>query len=288
MKNYSTVNSNIIKRIILPRSKLSRKGENGITLIVGGSRIYHGAPLLSSIAALRSGTDLVYTAIPKINLSSSRNFSADLIFIPFPDDKLTSGAVKRLLNTIPKKIDAAGIGMGLNFSKSQSLLALINGLIKQDVRLLVDAGALIPEILSDIVNTKTVITPHAGEFKRLFGVLPTGVLPEQLKLVAKMAKEHGLVITLKGFWNIVSDGDQTFVTQRTTPAMTVGGTGDILSGLVAGYLTKYDSIHACILGLYFNGMAALNIFNKVGLHMVASDLLAELPNVMRDFDIISD
>ena len=288
MKNYSNVDSNMIKRIILPRSKLSRKGENGITLIVGGSRMYHGAPLLSSIAALRSGTDLVYTAIPKINLSSSRNFSADLIFVPFPDDKLTSGAVKRLLNTIPKKIGAAGIGMGLSFSKSQSLLALINGLIKQDVRLLVDAGALIPAILSDIINTKTVITPHAGEFKRLFGVLPTGDLDEQLKLVTKMAKEYGLIITLKGFWNIVTDGDQTFVTQRTTPAMTVGGTGDILSGLVAGYLTKYDPIHACILGLYFNGIAALNIFYKVGLHMAASDLLTELPNVMRDFDLISD
>ncbi|WP_148686497.1 NAD(P)H-hydrate dehydratase [Candidatus Nitrosocosmicus hydrocola] len=288
MKNYSIVDSDLVNKIILPRSKQSRKGDNGITLIVGGSRIYHGAPLLSSIAALRSGTDLVYTAIPKINLSPSRNFSADLIFVPFPDDKLTSGAVRRLLNTIPKKIGAAGIGMGLSFSKSQSLLTLIDGLIKQDARLLIDAGALIPEILSHIVNTRTVITPHAGEFKRLFGDLPTEVLDEQIRLVTKKAKEHGLVITLKGFWNIVSDGDQTFVSQRTTPAMTVGGTGDILSGLVAGYLTKYDSIHACILGLYFNGLAGLNIFNKLGLHMVASDLLAELPSVMKDFDKISD
>ena len=288
MQNYSAVDSNLVKSIILPRSKLSRKGENGITLIVGGNRIYHGAPLLSSIAALRSGTDLVYTAIPKINLSSSRNFSADLIFVPFPDDKLTSGAVRRLLNMIPKKIDAAGIGMGLSFSKSQSLLTLINGLLQQEVRLIVDAGALVPEILNDITNTKTVVTPHAGEFKRLFGILPTGELDEQLKLVTKFAKEYGLVIALKGFWNIVSDGDQTFVTQRTTPAMTVGGTGDILSGLVAGYLTKYDSIHACILGLYFNGMAGLNIFNRMGLHMVASDLLDELPYVMKAFDKISD
>lgn len=288
MKNYSIIDSDLVKRIILPRSKLSRKGENGIILIVGGSRIYHGAPLLSSIAALRSGTDLVYTAIPKINLTSSRNFSADLIFIPFPDDKLTSGAVRRLLNTIPKKMDAAGIGMGLSFSKSQSLLALIDGLIKQDARLLIDAGALIPEILNDIMNTRTVITPHAGEFKRLFGDLPTGSLDEQISLVAKMAKEYGLVITLKGFWNIITDGDQTYVNQRTTPAMTVGGTGDILSGLVTGYLSKYDPIQSCILGLYFNGLAALNIHNMLGLHMVASDLLKELPIVMREFDKISD
>jgi NAD(P)H-hydrate epimerase len=57
---------------------------------------------------------------------------------------------------------------------------------------------------------------------------------------------------------------------------------------VAGYLTKYESIHACILGLYFNGMAGLNIFNRMGLHMVASDLLDELPYVMKAFDKISD
>jgi ADP-dependent NAD(P)H-hydrate dehydratase len=288
MKPYSSVDSNLIREIILPRSKLSRKGENGITLIVGGSRIYHGAPLLSSIAALRSGTDLVYTAIPKINLSSSRNFSADLIFLPFPDDKLTSGSVRRLLNSIPKKIDAAGIGMGLSFSKPSFLLTLINGLTQQDVRLLIDAGALIPEILKEIINTETVITPHAGEFKRLFGQLPTTDLNEQIKLVTKMAKEYGLIITLKGFWNIVSDGEKVYVIQRTTPSMTVGGTGDILSGLVAGYLTKYEPVHACILGLYFNGIAGLNLYGKVGLHMTASDLLSELPVVMKDYDVISD
>lgn len=288
MKTYSSVDSGLVREIIIPRNKLSRKGENGVTLIVGGSRLYHGAPLLSSLAALRSGTDLVYTSIPKINLASSRNFSPDLIFVPFPDDKLTSGGVRRLLNSIPKKIDAAAVGMGLSFSKSESLLTLIKGLIQQDARLLIDAGALIADILKETINTKTVVTPHGGEFKRLFGDLPTGDLNEQIKIVTKMAKEYGLVITLKGFWNIVSDGDEVFVIQRATPAMTVGGTGDILSGLIAGFLTKYEPVPACILGLYFNGVAALNISNKIGMHMVASDLLAELPIVMKEYDRISD
>lgn len=288
MKTYANVDPNLIQKIILPRSKLSRKGENGITLIVGGSRLYHGAPLLSSLAALRSGNDLVYTAIPKINLSASRNFSLDLIFIPFPDDKLTNGAVRRLLNSVPKKIDAAAVGMGLNFSKPQALLSLITTLNQQDVRLLIDAGGLIPNILQKIVNTKTVLTPHPGEFKRLFGELPTGDLESQIKLVKRFAKEYGLVIILKGFWNIVTDGHEVYVIPRSTPSLTVGGTGDILSGLVTGYLTKYNPIHACILGLYFNGVAGLNIYNKIGLHMVASDLLSELPFVMKEYDKISD
>src|SRR5690606_8807423 len=120
------------------------------------------------------------------------------------------------------------------------------------------------------------------------GELPTGSLNDQITLVTKMAKEYGLIITLKGFWNIVSDGDKVYVIQRSTPSMTVGGTGDILSGLVAGFLTKHEPIHASLLGLYFNGMAALKVSSKIGLHMMASDLLAELPFVMKDYDVVND
>ena len=68
--------------------------------------------------------------------------------------------------------------------------------------------------------------------------------------------------------------------------MTVGGTGDVLSGLVAGYMAKYNPLNECILGLYFNGLAGLNLYNKIGLHMIASDLLSELPLVMKDYDCV--
>ena len=95
MPNFITVDNDFIKKIVKPRNIQSRKGDNGIVLIVGGSRIYHGAPLLSSIAALKSGTDLVYTAIPKINLVSSKMFSPNLIFVPLPDDKLTMGSSRK-------------------------------------------------------------------------------------------------------------------------------------------------------------------------------------------------
>jgi NAD(P)H-hydrate epimerase len=286
MKSYSNVDSDLIKKFILPREVTSRKGDNGITLIVGGSRIYHGAPLLASMAALRSGVDLVYTAVPKINIIPSRNFSADLILIPFPDDKLTAGAVHRLLKSIPKKIQSAAIGMGLNNAKPQALSSLIQGLLNQHVKLLVDAGALIPEILNQITNSQVVVTPHAGEFKRMFGLTIPEKLNDQIEIVSDTAKEFGITVTLKGYWNIVSDGETVFVMQRTTPAMTVGGTGDILSGLIAGYLTKYDPVVASIMGLFFNGTAALNVYEKTGLHMVSSDLLVELPFVMKEFDIL--
>ncbi len=287
MKNYSIVDDSLIRKIIKPRDIFSRKGENGIALIVGGSRIYHGAPLLSSLAALRSGTDLVYTAIPKINLVSSRIFSPDLIILPFPDDKLTTGSVRRLLNTLPKKINASAIGMGLTVSKPQPLILLIQELLEGDSRLVIDAGALIPEILSSISKNETIVTPHAGEFKRLFGDSPTTNLSEQIELVSRKAKEFDLIIVLKGYQNIVSDGVRTFVIERATPSMTVGGTGDILSGLITGFRTKYGSLHSCLLGLFFNGKAASRLSNKIGFHMLASDLLTELPYVMKEYDTIN-
>jgi ADP-dependent NAD(P)H-hydrate dehydratase len=287
MKDYSLIDDELIRRIVKPRNILSRKGENGIALVVGGSRLYHGAPLLSSLAALRSGTDLVYTAIPKINLISSRIFSPDLIILPFPDDKLTNGSVRRLINSLPKKIDAAAIGMGLNMSKSQPLSLLIRELLADNSHLVIDAGAIHPEILPHITNNDTIVTPHAGEFKRLFGDEPTTKLTEQIKLVSRKAKEFGLTIVLKGYQNIVSDGVSTFVLKRTTPSMTVGGTGDILSGLITGFRTKYESLNSSLLGLFFNGKAALRLSNKIGLHMLASDLLTELPFVMKEYDTIN-
>jgi ADP-dependent NAD(P)H-hydrate dehydratase len=284
ISNFIPVDNNYVKNIIKPRNIKSRKGDNGIVLIVGGSRIYHGAPLLSSLAALISGTDLVYTAIPKINLISSRMFSPNLIFLPFPDDKLTMGASRKLLSLLPKKVHSAAIGMGLGISKISSLCFLIRRLLEDKTNLILDASSLIPDVLGEIVNTKSVVTPHAGEFKRLFKQDPGLHKSEQMDIVMKKAKEFGIVIVLKGYWNIISDGEQISVIERTTPSMTVGGSGDVLSGLISGFLTKNNAFESSILGLFFNGLAAISLYNKIGLHLKASDLLEELPLVMKDFD----
>ncbi|MDH5416292.1 MAG: NAD(P)H-hydrate dehydratase, partial [Nitrosopumilus sp.] len=79
----------IVKKFIPARKSKSRKGENGVVLVIGGSYIYHGAPILSSIAALRCGTDLVYTSVPNINVTPTRSISPNLIVIPLVDQKLT-------------------------------------------------------------------------------------------------------------------------------------------------------------------------------------------------------
>ncbi len=280
------VNDRYIDKIVIPRKIQSRKGENGIVLIVGGSRIYHGAPILSSIAALKSGTDLVYTAIPKINISSSRSMSPDLIFLPLPDDKLTMGSARKVFSLLPKKVQSAGLGMGMSITKAESIRYLIQKLLEDKTKLILDASSLIPTILPEITNTKSVVTPHAGEFKRMFGESAGSSRTEQINQVVNKSQEYGIIIVLKGYWNIISDGDNTTIIDRTTPAMTIGGTGDILSGLIAGFLTKNNPFESAILGVYFNGLAAGKLFDKFGLHILSSDILKELPIVMKPFDKI--
>jgi ADP-dependent NAD(P)H-hydrate dehydratase len=276
-----------VKKFIPPRKAKSRKGQNGIVLVVGGSYIYHGAPILSSIAALKCGTDLVYTAIPKINVSATRSVSPNLIVIPLVDQKLTRGAVNKLLGALPRNLDSATIGMGLAIQDKNALLLLIKSLLDRDVRLSLDASALIPEVLPLLPNKNVVVTPHAGEFKRLFGIAPPDSKKERISLVEKFAKENGITVLLKGATDIISDGKTTYLNEKKTPAMTVGGTGDVLSGLVAGMLSKNrNPLESAVAATYINGLAGKAVQKKLGLHMTSMDLLTELPFVMKPFDKI--
>ena len=290
MAKRITVTPKLVKDLIVPRIATSRKGDNGIVLVVGGSRIYHGAPILASIAALRSGTDLVFTAVPKSNIIAVRAYSPDIIALPLPDDKLTSGLVNRLMAMLPKKPHTAAIGMGMSIAKPEALVSLIRQLRNAEIKLLLDASALIPEILREIAGTGTIVTPHAGEYKRLFEKHPGTNEDVQTSTVQTDAKDYGITIVLKGSINIISDGvsEYTAVIKRSTPAMTVGGMGDVLSGLTVGLLTKYSSFNASILGVFLNGVAASLAYERVGLHMVATDVIEDLPNAMKPFDLIKD
>jgi NAD(P)H-hydrate epimerase len=285
-----TVTPKLVKDLIVPRIATSRKGDNGVVLVVGGSRIYHGAPILASIAALRSGTDLVFTAVPKSNIMAVRAYSPDIIALPLPDDKLTSGLVNRHMAMLPKMPHTAAIGMGMSIAKPEALVSLIRQLRNAEIKLLLDASALIPEILREIAGTGTIVTPHAGEYKRLFEKHPGTNEDVQTSTVQTAAKDYGITIVLKGSVNIISDGvsEHTAVIKRSTPAMTVGGMGDVLSGLTVGLLTKYSSFNASILGVFLNGVAASLAYERVGLHMVATDVIEDLPNAMKPFDLIKD
>ena len=282
-----TLQSSLIKKFISERKANSRKGDNGTVLVVGGSYIYHGAPILSSLAALRSGTDLVYTCIPKINAQSTRAISPNLIVLPLVDSKLTRGAVNKLLGQIPHGLDSATIGMGLAIQDVAALKLLVKSLLDKDVRLSLDASSLVNDVLPLLPNKNVVVTPHAGEFKRLFGVLPSDSKKQRIATVEKYAKENSLTILLKGPTDIISDGKKTFLNTKKTPAMTVGGTGDVLSGIVAGFLARNrNALEAASAAAFVNGQAGKLVQKKVGLHMTATDLIDVLPNVLKPFDRI--
>ena len=281
------LSASIVQKFIPSRKASSRKGDNGTVLVVGGSYIYHGAPILSSIAALRCGTDLVYTSVPKINVSATRSISPNLIVLPLVDQKLTRGAVNKLLGVIPRNLDSATIGMGLAVQEKNSLLLLVKSLLDKDVRLSLDASALIPEILPLLSNKNVVVTPHAGEFKRLFGEIPSSSLKERVSLVEKKASQFGITVLLKGATDVISNGKKTFLYTKKIPAMTVGGTGDVLSGLVAGMLAKNrNPLESAAAATFINGLAGKAVQKRFGLHMTSMDLLGEIPQVMKPFDKI--
>jgi ADP-dependent NAD(P)H-hydrate dehydratase len=282
-----TVTPKLIRQLMPPRSSSSRKGDNGTVLVAGGSRFYHGAPVLATMAALRSGADLVYTAVPRSIITEVRSFSPAIIALPLPDDKLTIGSANRLVAMLPKNTDSACVGMGMSLDP-EGLATLVRKLRQAGTKVVLDASALIPQIVEQISDTGIIVTPHIGEYKRLFGFEPGSTIEEMISNVHSVAKEHGMTIVLKGSVNIISDGEQIAAIKRSTPAMTVGGTGDVLSGLAAGLLTKMKPFDAAVVAIYVNGDAGALAFKQAGLHIIATDLIDNLPTAMKKFDKIGE
>ncbi len=274
-----------VRRFIPARSGTSRKGQNGAVLIVGGSHIYHGAPILASIASLRSGTDLVYTSVPKLNAAPTRAISPDLIVLPMADQKLTRGTAVKLVGALPLGLDSAAIGMGLAVHDRNALAHLVKSLLDRDVRLVLDAGALLPEVLPLVGRKNVVLTPHAGEFERLFGQALPQSADARARMVEETAGRHGVTILLKGQTDVISDGSLTYLHGKKTPAMTVGGTGDVLSGLAAGLLARNRSpLESAAAAAFINGLAGEAVQRRLGLHMTPTDLLDAIPLAMKPFD----
>ena len=249
--------------------------------------MYHGAPVLSSIAALRSGSDLVYTCVPKINAFATRSLSPDLIVIPMADSKLTRGTVNKLLGQVPVDIDSATIGMGLAIQDIEALKLLVKSLLSRNVRVSLDASSLIREIIPLVEGQNVVVTPHEGEFKRLFGNSPGNKKTERISSCEKFAKKHSITVLLKGNDDIITNGKTSFVNSSSTPCMTVGGTGDVLSGLTAGFLSRNkNTLESASAATFVNGIAGKLLQKQFGNHILASDILNVLPKVLRPFDKI--
>jgi len=281
------VTEEMVRSNLKSRPLDSRKGQNGVVSVIGGSRLYHGAPFLAAYAALRSGVDLVYLSVPQSISTAVRALSPDLIIIPRPDVKLTTGAVNRLLNWLPET-GSAVVGPGLGRQKRDGICKLVNELALKDIKIVLDADALVNDVVDKVRNKKAVITPHAGEFKRVFNVEVESSVESRIEKVEEMARRSGVTILLKGpIADVISDGEKTALNYTGSQAMTVGGTGDVLSGIVAGLLAKdLEPFYAASIAAYFNGLAGEKAAEKRGMHIVASDLFDEIPAVMKPFDSV--
>jgi NAD(P)H-hydrate epimerase len=278
------IDAGMVAGVIPPRKKSSHKRMNGTVCVVGGSRLYHGAPFLCAQGAMRSGVDLVFIAVPAMIAPSVRALSPDFIVVPLPDAKLTRGNVSKLMTWV-ERVNAYALGPGLGPQNPEHLVHAVNSMKGSDTGLVIDADALRPQILPSLRKANAVVTPHAGEFERLFG----RALPDDLKgrvdLVSECARNSGVTVLLKGPTDIVSDGEKVALNETHSPAMTVGGTGDVLTGVTAGLLAKrVRPFDAACAAAFVNGWAGAEAARDLGLHITASDVANRIANVMRKFD----
>jgi ADP-dependent NAD(P)H-hydrate dehydratase len=276
-----------VAKAIPPRKKDAHKRMNGTVCVVGGSRLYHGAPFLCAMGAMRSGVDLVFIAVPASIATAVRSLSPDFIVVPLPDSKLTRGNVSKLMSWVPE-VDTFAVGPGLGFQKGESVAQALNQFKGDGRSLVVDADALRAQILPSIRKTRAVVTPHAREFERLFGVkLPDDTMG-RAEVVSAQAKKAGVTVLLKGPTDIISDGERVAFNETHSPAMTVGGTGDVLTGVTAGLLAKnVPSFEAACAAAYINGAAGVEAAREFGMHITASDVADRIATVMKGFDVLN-
>lgn len=274
-----------VKLVVKTRVPESHKGDYGRLLVIGGSETFSGAPALVALAALRTGVDLTYVAAPQKTAYAISAMSPDLITIKLDGDHLNVSNVFGL-KTYIQNSDAVvlGPGLGLHVETKDAVKALIEAVEDFGKPLLLDADGLkaFAEFKRKLM-VPAVLTPHAGEYAILTGKTLPESLKEKALEVQKTAAEFGAVILLKGPVDVIADERRVKLNFTGNPGMTVGGTGDVLSGIVGAFLAQNaDPFEAAVAGAFVNGAAGDFAFAEKGYHITASDLLDWVPKVLDD------
>jgi hydroxyethylthiazole kinase-like uncharacterized protein yjeF len=273
--------------VYYPRpAKKSHKGDNGIVLIIGGGP-YIGAPALCGLAALRTGVDLVYIATPKRSWESVAAFSPNFIVKDLHDDMLTKNDIPSIEELL-SKCTAVVLGPGLGTAKEteEAIIPLVRRIIAEKKPLVLDADAIKPvgENLSIIKNSTTVVTPHVGEFKKLTGITLSQDVDMRINAVKDWAEKIGITIFLKGYIDVLSDGTTVKQNKVHNEAMTVGGTGDVLAGIIGALLSKgVQPFNAVRIAAFLNGEAGNEAFQKKSYGLIATDIVDEIPTVLKKY-----
>ena len=275
-----------IAPLLAPRPVDSNKGKYGHVLVVGGSEGKAGAAAMAGMSVLRSGAGLSTVAIPKSVLATVAGFHPELMTEPLPETAagaISESALPNLFDLVKGKTVLA-IGPGL--SRDAEAAATARTLVaKCQISMVVDADGLnafeghVEELSGK--DRSLVITPHPGEMARLAGCTTADVQADRLGVARKFAREHELIVVLKGHRTLVVRPDgEAWVNTTGNPGMSTGGTGDILTGMVAGMMAQHPGniFLAVLAAVHLHGLAGDVMRESVGEHsLVATDLLRGLP-----------
>lgn len=265
---------------ILPdRNPMAHKGDFGKILLLCGSRGYTGAAALAAMGALRSGAGFVYLGVPESIYAIEAVKLNEPVVFPLPDEDgmLSYKAFEKIQELLPK-MDAVLMGCGMGCSRNT--FCVVEAVLKSYAGpVLLDADGI--NVLSghiDVLRGRTgttVITPHLVEFQRLGGVL-TDDRAESAKVFAKMSNT---IVLLKGHGTVITDGDQCFINPTGNPGMAVGGSGDVLAGIITALIGQgIAPLKAAACGAWLHGAAGDICAKEKGQYgMIPSDMLEVLP-----------
>jgi hydroxyethylthiazole kinase-like uncharacterized protein yjeF len=273
---------------VRPRKASTRKGDFGRILVVGGSDIYSGAPALAGLAALRTGADLVSIMAPEPVVSAIRSYSPNLMVSSIGTRVLMRDSAEPVIEAASSQdVIALGPGLGFEHETVLSVREIVVKLVSMTKPMVLDADGLKALAGSELrLNPDfSVLTPHWGELSVLMekkiGMAVN--MSNLIKATLETAQKYNSVILLKGPIDVVAHPDGRYKLNRTgVPAMSVGGTGDVLSGICAALLARgQGAFKAASAAAYVSGSAGELAFKEFGDHIMATDCIDRIPAAMK-------
>lgn len=277
------LNHESVLSLLPDRKETSHKGDFGKILLLCGSRGYTGAAYLAAMGALRSGAGLVFLGVPENIYAIEAVKLNEAIVFPLPDENgmLSQAAVPEILNRLPK-MDAVLLGPGLGVGPGP--LAVVTAVLEQfEGPVLLDAdGITLLCAHKDILRGRTgptVLTPHAGEFCRL----GYEIGDHRVEAAETAAMELNCVMVLKGHDTVITDGHSTYINPTGNPGMAVGGSGDVLAGIITALIGQsHAALEAAAMGAWLHGAAGDLCAKEMGQYgMLPTDMLTRLPRLMK-------
>lgn len=277
------LNHELVLSLLPDRNPWGHKGNFGKLLLLCGSRGYTGAAFFAAMGALRSGAGLVFLGVPESIYGIEAVKLNEPVIFPLPDagGRLSADAVPEILTRLPR-MDAVLVGPGLG--QSEGTLAVVRAVLeKAECPVVVDADGI--NVLSahrDLLRGRklpTILTPHDGEFARLGGVIGE----DRMAAAAALAEELGCVVLLKGHETCITDGTDGYLNPTGNPGMAVGGSGDVLAGVITAMLgAGLPPLEAAACGAWLHGAAGDRCAAELGQYgMLPTDMLSALPRLMK-------